>query len=188
MWTDVTKDGMLLGPNAFRIEGLCAGATYSFRVRQRNAKGWSSFSRACRLVTTLSACPPSRPVVVDTAAKYALATWISSPQGMDSLSLTAIDFEMQQATLPIQFGHQGDKAGDMKKMAPEICWSSALFRFVDLEKDTEEIDDIKEGEVKVLVDMLSPATSYILRVRARTIAGWSRWSPSSEIFKTMSGT
>jgi hypothetical protein len=44
----------------------------------------------------------------------------------------------------------------------------------------------QEAEVvSVLMDRLSASTSYLVRVRARTVAGWSRWSEVSQEFKTI---
>ena len=44
-WRDVTTMGEPMGPQAFRALGLSPGTSYVFCVRQRNAIGWSAFSR-----------------------------------------------------------------------------------------------------------------------------------------------
>jgi hypothetical protein len=36
----------------------------------------------------------------------------------------------------------------------------------------------------VMVDRLNPGSMYVVRVRVRTIAGWSAWSEISEIIST----
>jgi len=38
----------------------------------------------------------------------------------------------------------------------------------------------------VMIDKLSSATTYVCRVRVRTVAGWSTWSKVSHSFTTLS--
>ena len=59
----------------------------------------------------------------------------------------------------------------------------------DTDKNDNPVIDVDDDGMKtigVIVDRLASATVYVLRVRVRTVAGWSTWSAVSKVFTTLS--
>ena len=163
-WRDVSAEGHMMGPAAFRMPGLIPGSSYIFRTKVRNEYGWSSMSAASPVITTFPCTPPGKPEAIDINSGFFYLRWNESDG--EALGLTNLDFQVQIAKIPL-----GEKArantlfwglADMRP-APRLC---------------------VRPYVGVLVDKLSTATLYACRVRVRTIAGWSAWSEISDIIRT----
>jgi hypothetical protein len=208
-WRDVTKEGDMLGPQAFRIKNLLPGASYAFRVRQRNAKGWSPYSRACEPITTKLTVPPDPPAAVKTHAFDALIRWREN--GVERFGFQySLDQDLQIASLTlgqVREYQQCASMSDREVMAfmSTIAWKRAVTRRIEgnvtgssAEEEDEDAsitgaahspNQEPDGPTKavyatVLVDRLSPGTAYVARVRVRTVAGWSSFSGISKVFRT----
>lgn len=195
-WMDVTKRGDLLGPLAFRVNGLHPGASYIFRLRQRNAVGWSPFSMASRLVRTLFSVPPSKPSLVEAHPFHLVIRWDELTGGNEDggLPLTGVDYELEVGRLPLVYNPGLTLSPvvsvptDKKALYASLQWERAESRIV-----SEPIVAAPAGggfipHVKVLVDTLSPGAGYMFRVKVLTVAGWSTWSEVSDEIRTTSSS
>lgn len=182
-WVNVTKEGDLLGPLAFRAKKLIPGSSYIFRVRQFNECGWSEFSPASPLITTTASLPPGRPFHVSIGAFQAILQWKESMD--ERLGLTNLEYQVQIASLPSlyhnDYGDSNEKDWN-ERINSSVQWNNA---------STRPWEAINEGEksnnvcVAVMIDLLSASTVYVVRVRVRTVAGWSVWSNISSEFRTL---
>ena len=164
VWRDITTTGEMLGPGAFRARDLVPGSSYVFRVRTRNEYGWSPWSASSRIITTYPCTPPSQPQFVQVSPQFLYVQWNES--NGDSTGLTCLDFELQIGKVPLRevaMHHNINWEEPALRPKPELC--------------------IKPLH-GVMVDKLLPGAVYVVRVRVRTIAGWSAWSDISKPQRT----
>jgi hypothetical protein len=164
VWRDITATGEMLGPGAFRARDLVPGSSYVFRVKTRNEYGWSPWSAGSRIITTFPCTPPSQPQFVQVSPQFLYVQWNESDG--DSTGLTCLDFELQIGKVPLRetaMHHNINWEEPALRPKPELC--------------------IKPLH-GVMVDKLVPGAVYVVRVRVRTIAGWSAWSDISRPQRT----
>jgi hypothetical protein len=182
-WVNVTKEGDLIGPLSFRAKNLIPGSSYVFRVRQFNECGWSDFSPASPLITTTASLPPGRPFQVSVSAFQAVLQWKESMD--ERLGLTNLEYQVQIASLPSlydnEYGNSNDKEWN-DRINSSAQWNNASTR--PWEAVNEEIKT-NNVCVAVMIDLLTASTVYVVRVRVRTVAGWSVWSNISCEFRTL---
>ena len=203
-WKDITSEGDFLGPNAFRACNLFPGSCYIFRVRQRNPIGWSLYSKASHLITTFSAVPPDQPKILSVAPNHVIAIWKETVD--PKLGLTNMEMDVQIGMLPLVHKNETEPGVYMVDQPEETAMErdQRINSYVEWKKaNIREWDDavasgidfpglpqpeLKPGESKgtvcVMIDGLSSGTVYVIRVRVRTVAGWSTWSQTSNEFKT----
>ena len=163
-WRDVSSEGHIMGPSAFRMPGLVPGSSYIFRAMVRNEYGWSPMSAASPIITTFPCTPPGRPVALDINSGFFYLQWNESDG--EALGLTNLDFQVQIGKIPL-----GEKA-----RANTLAWALA---------DTRTAPHLcAKPFVGVMVDKLSSSSVFACRVRSRTIAGWSDWSEISDPIRT----
>lgn len=233
-WEDVPSGSFALGPCNYKVMNLDPGATYVFRVRQRNGVGWGAFSCASGLIRTLIIAPPSAPISTKVSSNYAILQWHMPDEG---LVFSILDFQIHIAILPIgyitdasaiststtravvqsQSSEEGGEASIISHtntvnmsttIQQKLDWWLADSRYCNQDSmknlnTLNAIQFIDSGEnntlgewlsdangyistKSVIVDKLSPMTTYITRVRVRTVAGWSVWSENSDSFRTLS--
>ena len=68
---------------------------------------------------------------------------------------------------------------NLEALSEEIVWKVGKTRSVSKPGVSELVSC-------VLVDDLAPASFYVIRVKVKTIAGWSPWSITSDPFRTLS--
>ena len=203
-WVDITSEGDFLGPNAFRARNLFPGSCYVFRLRQRNPVGWSTYSKASHLITTFSSVPPDKPKILSIAQNHAIAIWKETVD--PKLGLTNLEMDVQIGMLPLVHKNETEPGIYMINQPEETAMErdQRINSYVEWGKaNTREwndevaagIDfpglpapDLKPGESKgtvcVMIDGLTSGTVYVIRVRVRTVAGWSTWSQICDEFKT----
>jgi hypothetical protein len=189
-WVACGDKAKLLGPESFLVSGLLPGASYIFRLRSRNEYGWSLPSKASPMITTFPCLPVSRPVVVRRLPYSVYIRWSeasssatagdgsSSSSGSSGsspyLGMTNIEFQVEIGKIP---------AGETQKTYP-VLWAQADASEAPLYSRLD--GDAKDSKfVAVLLNNLSPATDYCVRVRVRTVLGWSTWGEVSETFRTL---
>lgn len=92
-WERITAIGHFLGPQCFRIGGLHPGHCYAFRIRQRNACGWSKFSKASPLIVTHPSVPPNAPMVLAIRNTHVVLCW--EEVELKDASLTTLEYQVQ---------------------------------------------------------------------------------------------
>ena len=163
-WRDVTREGNMMGPAAFRMPGLIPGSSYIFRAKVRNEYGWSPMSSSSVVISTFPCTPPGQPEALDINSNFFYLRWNESDG--DALGLTNLEFDVQIGKIPL-----GERA-----RANTLMW---------LKANTRAASHLCiKPFVGVLVDKLSSSTVYSCRVRVRTIAGWSAWSEFSNPIRT----
>jgi len=193
-WRDITKQGEILGPQQFRARGLTPGSRYIFRVRQRNSIGWSGCSEPSDVIETLITAPPSAPVCVRVTLYYVSLQWSYTDR---DFQFSTLENDVQIARIPVT-----SLTEDVGKLI-HLVWVKASIRrdkhfYAAAVSSGEAAEDEREESHRsvpendhyncnhVLVEGLSPMTSYVARVRVRTVAGWTTWSNCSDIFRTLS--
>ena len=183
-WTNITQDGVFLSAQSFRAKNLISGAGYSFRVRQRNDVHWSSYSRATPIITTLLAAPPMAPEVIMISSAHVVAQWRMPVD--TTFAFSALQYDVRIASLEVE-GLSAEslminplKADDD---VSRIRWTKADVRDCVGSKTTA----LDVGHVdRVIIDSLVPMTTYVIKVRTLTVAGWTTWSTMSIPFRTLS--
>lgn len=137
------------------IKDLELGSPEIFRVRARNAIGWSPWSPASRSVIVYAVHPPSTPVLKRRGVTWVHVEWSPPADPNDANAVLAYHLYFKMHKLPA--------------CAP---WAT-LKRNLDL------------TESNVIVPDLKPAASYIFKVKASTLNGTSAFSAPSPPFSTM---
>ena len=222
VWTNVTLDGDILGPQAFRVKNLCVGTSYVFCVRQRNDIGWSAFSKPSSVITTTMIAPPSQPIVILTNPYDAVIQWYET-------NITcSLEYIAQVGALPPTYGlHNNENNENDDTIQPrndddeqfvmlDVIWKESITRKLNDEEQIMEIintpildnfgnkldnhvkkvypgrnfenrkDDNNLLFSQILIQQLSPGSFYTIRVKVRSITGWSVWSLPSKCFRTPS--
>ena len=189
-WVACGDKAKLLGPESFLVSGLLPGASYIFRLRTRNEHGWSLASKASPMITTFPCLPVSRPVVVRRLPYSVYIRWSQAAPSPSSSSLTTGDngdvdspyLGMTNLEFDVEIGKI--PAGETQRTYP-VPWAQAEASDAPLYARLD--GDPKDSKfVAVLLNNLSPATDYCVRVRVRTVLGWSTWGQVSETFRTLS--
>ena len=156
----------MTGASSFRAENLIPGSTYLFRVKMRNEYGWSPMSSASKLIRTYPCTPTGKPFTTTVNSQFIHVQWNESSG--QSTGLTSLSFELEIGKVPL---------GEGNNIYPHtINWEAAVVR---------EMPSLCAKPMHgVMVDRLNPGSMYVVRVRVRTIAGWSAWSEISEIIST----
>jgi hypothetical protein len=200
-WQDATLNGKYISSTSYRACGLQPDSGYIFRVRQRNGVGWSKWSLASSVITTLSAAPPTPPEAVHLGTYYAIMQW--DMQG-GQFGYTILDYELQLALLP-----SGKRMDPNVPDADDSNWDTPLEWII---PETRRVDDPESavsmsGTAKeflrttdkvsagsgdnfdckrVFVDKLLPMSVYVSRIKVRTVTGWTAWSGIGQPFRTLS--
>ena len=126
--------------------------------------------------------------------------------GEDSYGFTLLEYEIQQAVLPV-----GRRRVDELSKVGGLTWSTSESRKFEglqaINTDLIEFDGQSDlfldrpgnnaasynnpateipHKFALLVDRLIANTTYLFRVRARTVVGWSTWSEVSDEVMTLS--
>jgi hypothetical protein len=206
-WQDITTTGgTFVGSQKFRAENLVPGGTYIFRVKQRNACGWSVFSGASRMISTYPSVPPGQPIVFSVRSTLAAVRWAESDH--PGIGLTNIEYEVQIGVVPnvLQADVRGVGSASSARKTPDTVWRTIDVRYfpnsdtllhamlVENVEDRAAVGsasvvhlakaDAETSCVHVMLHRLVPQLTYMLRVRVRTIVGWSPWSAVSAPFRT----
>lgn len=189
-WISAMGRGVMLGPSAFRLGGLHPGGSYIFRVRQRNNMGWSDFSAASAIVTTYRSVPPSEIRLASAHPYHMELEWEAitgenreDEGGQITFPLTAVDYDLRICAMELE--------SQQKTFAKhEANWDSQWEQLYNWTIPNHRVFSHSEGKAaksttSVIVDMLTPSTTYVAKVRIRTVAGWSTWTPVSEYFRTL---
>ena len=183
-WTNITEEGKFISAQSFRATNLIPGAGYSFRVRQRNDVHWSAYSRATPIVTTLLAAPPMAPEVVAIRSAHVVAQWRMPVD--TTFAFSALQYDVRIASLEVEGLSAGSLLVNSLKAIDDvnkIRWSNADVRDFGVSKSNA----LDVGYVdKVIIDSLVPMTTYVIKVRTLTVAGWTTWSNVSVPFRTLS--
>jgi len=166
----------LLGPQAFRVTQLLPGASYIFRRRVRNQFGWSPFSLASPVITTFPCLPVQQPEVLKCGPYCVWLRW--NEQGRDGrfMGMTNLEFDVQVGKIP---------AGETQQTYA-VPWETADASVAGGDFGKPRAGDAANAKfVAVMVNNLSPATDHCVRVRVRTVLGWSTWSEVSATFRTL---
>jgi len=179
-------NGKYLGPQQYRVVGLTPGAYYIFRMRQHNQLGWSDFSAASAMIQTYPTRPPSTPQLVSVGATYLIVRWAHS--GERGHGLTNLEYDVWISTIDssaVTMSNGGDQMIDDSVYDHCVLhWQSADTKPHEVANTTINASS-KLAENVVMIRSLVPGCSYIIRVRVKTLYGWSTWSNISPIFMTM---
>jgi hypothetical protein len=176
-WVNISKKEGFLSTEGFRATGLVSGASYVFRVRQRNDVHWSSFSKASKVITTLIAAPPMAPQVIMISPAHVIAEWKIPSDA--SFIFSSLRSDLRIAYLDTEGNVNADSETVIENSANKLDWWEADQQPTAGGKETYEACD------RVLVDTLRPMTTYVLKVRVLTVAGWTTWSDISKPFRTL---
>ena len=147
-------------------------------MRQRNDVQWSAYSKASAVVATLIACPPEAPDIISVSSSHAVVQW--KMPNSSAFEFTCLEYDLRIQRIhanPSEVAASQPDALDNERFGAQ--WERTDTRKV---KDENENSNIH----RVVVDNLSPMTNYILKVRVKTVAGWTAWSNVSRSFATMS--
>lgn len=174
-WVNITQQGIFLSNQSFRAKGLLSGVGYIFRIRQRNDVHWSSYSRSTPIITTLLAAPPSTPEVIMTSTAHVVVQW--QQQQDTTFIFSGLEHIIQIARLGLTV-----PTDEPVKNERELLWEPAEYRSC----DGAGKQQVTNSEVsRVIIDNLLPMTCYTLRIKIRTVAGWTSWSELSYPFRTL---
>ena len=210
-WQDITTTGgKFLGFQKFRAESLIPGCTYIFRVKQRNACGWSEFSGSSRMIATFPSVPPGVPTVFMVRSTYAAVRWLESDH--PRVGLTNLEYEVQLGVVSPTLKADVILPTGEDKATTNTTWKTVEVRYFPAgnallralleesgsgtgESDEHSVqssqlsaaglDDLPtKASVHVMLQNLVAHVAYVIRVRVRTVFGWSPWSKISEQFRT----
>jgi len=176
-WVNITTKDSFLSSQSFRASGLVSGASYVFRVRQRNDVHWSSFSKASKVITTLIAAPPTAPEVIMVSPGHVIAEWKIVSDA--SFVFSSLRSDLRIAYLDTEGNVEVGKEKVIENEANPLDWWEADQQPTGGKSEAYEVCD------RVLVDTLRPMTTYVLKVRVLTVAGWTTWSDISKPFRTL---
>jgi len=184
-WHDMSASGKQFGPQKYRIMKLTSGATYIFKIRAKNDCGWSEFSTASEMVTTMLVGPPRAPHPYSISAYFVVLRW--NPALDNQFNFTALELEFESTILPSPSAKDDELNNAMSLLVWTRC---SVSKWVPdpLSDETLPADDPTEdnGGVGgyVMVDGLQPNAPYVVRMRIRTVVGWSSWSLTSDVIQT----
>jgi hypothetical protein len=176
-WVNITKDDAFLNSQSFSAAGLVSGASYVFRVRQRNDIHWSSFSKASKVITTLIAAPPTAPEVIMISPGHVIAEWKIVSDA--SFIFSSLRSDLRIAYLNTEGNVDVENEKVIENSANPLDWWEAD------QQPTGGSGEAYDAGNRVLVDTLRPMTTYVLKVRVLTVAGWTTWSEISKPFRTL---
>ena len=159
--------------NSCHVKNLQPGCSYVFRARSRNKCGWSGFSLASPIITTLSQGPPVAPRVVSVSTFFIVLNNILDTA--NSTQYTALETELQGAIVQRSLND-----GNVLKDQSTIVWQTYNTKLSEAENNDGK------AESGLLVEALKPSTAYVFRFRIRTILGWSVWGDISDYISTQS--
>ena len=207
-WQDITKTGgVFVDFQKFRADNLIPGSTYIFRVKQRNACGWSAFSGASRMIATFPSVPPGQPTVFAVRSSYTAVRWAESEH--PGVGLTNLEYEVQIGVIPNILSSDARTSVTQQQtavVAVDPLWCTIAARFLPasdsllqvlLQEASEDsvgqqttnaslvrlVQEADRSYVHVLLQSLVSQNTYVLRVRVRTVVGWSPWSATSSPFR-----
>lgn len=213
-WTDVSRrHGQFLSPQTFRATDLLPGQAYCFKVRQRNSLGWSPFSLPSPVIGTYPSVPPEMPVLVHAAQSFVVLA-VSTDVALTSLQFESQiqqyaiaangfvellpewqavevrlmgDAEMLKYTRRTAAPHliQQDREAHDSEMA---AYSDLLAPFED-DGNQDLVPGPVQGEKRldhVALSGLIEGQRYAVRMRRRTVLGWSPYSEASAVFRMQS--
>ena len=182
-WANISDEGSFLSTQGFRASGLVSGASYVFRVRQRNDVHWSSFSKASKVITTLIAAPPRAPEIIMVAPGHVIAEWKISADA--SFIFSTLRSDLRIAYLETEGSSVTSETEQVIENASnELDWWAADQQPTKAPSMPGEVEAYEQSD-RVLIDSLSPMTTYVLKVRVLTVAGWTTWSEISKPFRTL---
>jgi hypothetical protein len=187
----------VLGKQIYRVAGLVPGDIYVFRVRVRNKLGWSPFSHSSPLIATYPSLPPDRPRLLWKQQTFALFAWRQlAPLGQQAeasssaLSLTTLEFQIQIRQVALSRPAE-QEAGTIEHLSDWAAAPSQVVEYAQLMREHGPLllrslpaDQQPRPEMSfALLSGLVDGDWYVLRIRLRTVIGWSPWSPPSEPFR-----
>lgn len=111
-WVDVTENSVMMGPSAFKVNGLQVGTHYVFRMQQKNEVAWSKVSLGSAILSTCHTPPPSTPIVCEIGTSFSVIQWtIIQPkvsEGVEAAVQTQIDKAINSFTVldyQVALGH-----------------------------------------------------------------------------------
>jgi hypothetical protein len=137
-WRDVTRKGDILGPQAFRARGLLPGATYQFRVRQRNDIGWSKWSLPTAAITTQRSVPPGKPRQISLFPHHAVVRWVECSTEFEEDLETPVDggdtgetgcaeaIDEKLRVSETEFGSGAAARAEMSQMNPSMTGGASI--------------------------------------------------------------
>lgn len=174
--------GLFVGPQLFKATHLVPGATYVFRMKQRNRLGWSTFSASSKMIQTFPVLPPTVPELVKAGTTYLIVQWRDQGQG-----LTNMDYDVEIADIDV-----ATMNGKSLEDPYEHCllhWKRAIYTNGDdgmsggkSDISTKDLEGPHSNQI--FIRQLVPGTSYVIRVRVHTLKGWSTWSQTSHVLRT----
>jgi hypothetical protein len=185
VWENITTKGQFLSPQVFRAVDLFPGNAYAFRVRQRNGRGWSQWSRASALISTYPSVPPDRPSVLSIAGTYLVLAW--REVAYSETSLTTLEYQLQLRSLLVSVPGMPDEQNSADQWSYSSDWLLVESRQLNKPElcrhiqrtATLSLDAENEDFTGAMVQGLEEFKWYIGRVRVRTVIGWSPWSEAS---------
>jgi hypothetical protein len=177
-WVNITQEGVFLTNQSFRAKGLLSGVGYIFRIRQRNDVHWSSYSRSTPIITTLLAAPPSAPEVIMTSTAHVVVQW--QQQQHTTFIFSGLEHSIQIARLALTV-----PTTEPVRNEKELLWEPAEYRSCDATGGAGQQAATSSEVSRVIIDNLLPMTCYTLRIKIKTVAGWTSWSELSYPFRTL---
>lgn len=202
--------GRYLAPAVYQVTGLQPGGVYTFRVRQRNKLGWSAWSKASAMIATYPSVAPQAPMLISIHHHHVCVMWCSDITTRDSSSMPLTTLEHQLALCSVSVTSaaairlksltQDTSIGvDINKDNDDMLGNGWYLASLSRSLTSAELSNLVSssgiastsvGDASAasgaLIEGLVAGHSYRLKVRQRTVVGWSPWSDSSEIFRTIS--
>lgn len=215
-WERINDRGRFLSPSAFQVQSLLPGGVYSFRIRIGNRIGWSPWSKASAMIATYPSVAPRPPQIVYVKATFSVVLWEEVQYKQNQLTtlenqLQICTVAQQRAakvappppqssssqfdyseTAPVDTGDassSGEGGGDDEHDADWRLVSTSrplgkkeIEAFLGFDAPLYAGKNVSGAMIERLVE----GRFYKVRVRVRTVVGWSPWSESSDLFRTMS--
>ena len=163
----------------FNANQLEPGIDYKYRVRCRNFMGWSPFTGDSVIFTTKPIEPnqPAKPVVVDifTTTSSMGVEW-SAPM-TNGAPIIEYQLDMQQLSVDLSYLALGGYNSIGGNFGAE---DAAVAR-----KTWPWVTVSCQNTLKFCKTGLRPGIKFQFRVRCRNSVGWSLWSDTSEVIRTL---
>lgn len=189
VWERVNDRGTFVTPSAFRVQSLVPGGVYVFRVRHRNRIGWSQWSKASAMIATYPSVAPTPPTIIFSKTTFSVVVWEEIQYKQSQL--TTLEIQLQIATVSQTASNSSNNVHVIED--DEDCdWHLvSASRPID-KKEIESFLGFSAKEYSgknlsgAMIERLVEGRFYKVRVRVRTVVGWSPWSNSSDTFRTTS--
>eukprot|EP01038_Epipyxis_sp_PR26KG_P006935 gene6935-9489_t len=196
-WINVTNPAFFINPQKYHVSNLFPGQTYTFRMKQRNQNGWSSYSNSSKIISTYPTLPPSQPIIIFISKTYLDVTWYTRDfdeinnstirnynevNDEAKITLSNLEYNVQVAVIHTTNNNNHNNKTNFNQRNLE--WIDVSYTIINNSPNNQDDDD-DNLSYEVRINDLIAGTCYVIRVRARSVLGWSTWSKISLSCRTL---